>query len=420
MTIEEAIAFIHGVSWLGSRLGLERIRDLLDRLGNPQRQLHFVHIAGTNGKGSVAAMTASVLSAAGLKIGLYTSPYISRFNERMQINGIPISDAELASVTESVAGHARAMTDSPTEFELVTAIALTWFAQCGCDIVMLEVGMGGRLDATNVIDTPDCAVITNIGLDHTQYLGETLEQIAVEKAGIIKPGCDVVLYQQTPSVIQTIEQICMERGARLYQTTPSALELLNDSFDGQCFRFDGGTYHIPLLGAHQLNNAAVVLKSISILRNKGWNIPEEAVKQGFATTVWPARFEIICRNPMFVVDGGHNPQCAETVSANLKRYFTGIRHILLIGILADKDVAGMTDILSSAADAFVTITPNSPRALSAQALADRLAQYGKPITVCDSISEGVACAIRLAGTDGMVCSVGSLFIAGEVRACFGL
>ena len=420
MTTEEALAFIHSVSWLGSKPGLARIRELLDRLGNPQRQLHFIHIAGTNGKGSTAAMTASVLSAAGWKTGLYTSPYIRRFHERMQINHVPISDTALAAVTEAVAVHARAMEDKPTEFELVTAIALTWFAQQHCDLVVLEVGMGGRLDATNVIDVPDCAVITNIGLDHTQYLGDTLEQIAAEKAGILKLNCDVVLYQQTPAVMQTVEAVCTARHATLHHCDFSELELLRDTLEGQTFRYHGKLYRIPLLGAHQLKNAAVVLEVISVLRDKGWRIPEEAVERGLSATVWPARFEIVNRTPMFVVDGGHNPQCAETVAANLNRYFGGIPHILLVGILADKDVSGMIEILASAADAFVAITPDSPRALSAQALAAQLAPYGKPVTVCDSIAEGVTRAIQLAGTDGMVCSVGSLFTAGEVRACFGL
>ena len=238
MTVEEALTFIHSVSWLGSKPGLERIRELLERLGNPQHKLHFVHIAGTNGKGSVAAMTASILSTAGLKTGLYTSPYIKRFHERMQINGIPISDEELASVTTSVANYARAMTDHPTEFELVTAIALTWFAQQNCDLIVLEVGMGGRLDATNAINTPDCAVITNIGLDHTQYLGDTLEQIAFEKAGIIKPGCDVVLYQQTPSVMQCIKTVLRKSSSHTAQHRLFQLEISG--------KFSGWT-NFPLL-----------------------------------------------------------------------------------------------------------------------------------------------------------------------------
>lgn len=420
MTITEALSFIHGVSWLGSRPGLSRIRELLSHLGNPQERLRFVHIAGTNGKGSTAAMTASVLSAAGLTTALYTSPYIQKFNERMQINGIPIPDEELAAVTETVAVHARTMEDSPTEFELVTAIALTWFAQRNCDIVVLEVGMGGRLDATNAIDAPDCAVITNIGLDHTQYLGETPEQIAFEKAGIIKPGCDVVLYHQTDAVVQTIRTICAERQTPLHITDPDALEALEQSLEGQTFRYRGSTYRIPLLGAHQLENAAVVLEIIAVLRAKGWQIPQEAVERGFAATVWPARFEIVHRDPMVVVDGGHNPQCAETVAANLLRYFPDSRRILMIGILADKDISGMTDLLASAADAFVTVTPDSPRAMSAQELAGHLQRYGKPVTACGSIEDGIACALRLTGTDGMVCCVGSLYTAGHIRSWFGL
>ena len=420
MTITEALSFIHGVSWLGSKPGLSRICELLSRLGNPQKTLRFVHIAGTNGKGSTAAMTASVLSAAGLTTALYTSPYIQKFNERMQINGTPIPDAELAAVTETVAVHARAMDDSPTEFELVTAIALTWFAQKHCDIVVLEVGMGGRLDATNAIDAPDCAVITNIGLDHTQYLGETPEQIALEKAGIIKPGCDVVLYQQSDAVMQAVQSVCDTLHTPLHSSDRAQLELLEHTMNGQRFRYRGSIYRIPLLGAHQLENAAVVLELLAVLRAKGWQILQEAIEAGLAATVWPARFEIVHRDPIVVVDGGHNPQCAETVAANLKQYFPTSRRILLIGILADKDFSGMTDILASAADAFVTITPDSPRALPANELAEHLQRYGKPVTACNSIDAGIASALQLAGTDGMVCSVGSLYTAGHVRNYFGL
>ena len=200
MTVQEALTYIHSVCWKGSVPGLERTRELLERMGNPEKSLRFVHIAGTNGKGSTAAMTASILRQAGYKTGLYTSPYILRFHERMQVDGVEISDEELADVTEFVRPHAEAMADHPTEFELVSCIAFEYFKRKCCDIVVLEVGMGGELDSTNVIDTPEVAVITNIGLDHTEYLGDTLEKVASAKAGIIKKGGTAVLYRSTPSV----------------------------------------------------------------------------------------------------------------------------------------------------------------------------------------------------------------------------
>lgn len=416
MTIEEALKFIHSVSWLGSRPGLERLRELLARLGNPEKRCRFVHIAGTNGKGSTAAMLAAVLTASGYTTGLYTSPYLWRFNERIQVDGVQIPDETLCEITEYVAPHALAMADSPTEFELVCAIAFEYFARQRCDFVVLEVGLGGRLDATNVIEAPDCAVLTNIGLDHTRELGNTVEKIAAEKAGIIKPGCTVIAYEQKPSVMEVFRTAAQTAGAVYTHADFSRLRPESDSREGQRFSYrDFAHLELPLLGRHQLKNAAVVLDTVAALRARGVVIPDAAVREGLKNTVWPARFEIVSRRPWFVVDGGHNPQCAETVADNLNRYFPGMRHVLMLGVLADKDVAGLTDILNASADCYVTATPASPRALPAEQLAEHLEKYGKPVTACGSIPEAVAAAKRLAGDDGVACCVGSLYMAGEAR-----
>ena len=421
MDINETLEFIHSVSWIGGRLGLERITELLAKLGNPERECGIIHIAGTNGKGSTAAMLASVMNSAGYKTGLYTSPYIWRFNERMQIDGVSISDEELIELTELVKPHALSMADQPTEFELVTAIAFLYFARNGCDMIVLEVGMGGRLDATNVIESPECCAITAIGLDHVAELGDTIEKIAVEKAGIIKPGCDVVLYGQEPSVISVISDICDERGAKLRVTEPEKLEPLSDALEGQGFMYKShGEYNIPLLGPHQLKNAAVVLDVIAALREKGRVISDEAIYEGLRKTEWPARFELLHREPYFIVDGGHNPQCAETVAVNLKKYFPNQKAVLLIGVLGDKDYGGLTSILDEAAGSYVAVRPDNPRALSGQALGAHLETYGKPVTVCDTIEDGVRAAMAAAGSNGVACAVGSLYMAGAVRACFGL
>jgi len=417
MTYEEAIRFIHGLQWRGSIPGLTRIRELLRRMGNPQDSLRFVHIAGTNGKGSTAAMLASVLTRAGLRTGLCTSPYISRFEERIQLCGVPISPAELAEATSYVAPFALEMEDGPTEFELICAITMACFARHKCDIVVLEVGMGGRLDATNVIRRPECAVITNIGLDHTDELGDTLEKIALEKAGIIKPGAPTVLYPQTRSVMDTVAGVCAQRGSALTAADLSRLEPLADSREGQRFRFGGEEYFLPLLGEHQLKNAAVALTVLEQLRTRGWSIPREAVRQGLAEVRWPSRFEILSRRPWFVVDGGHNPQCAETVAANLERYFPDREIILLMGVLADKDHRTMTEILGPCAAAFVTVAPDNPRKLDSAALAEELRRFGKPVYDCGGVTAGVDKALALAG-DGeqyAVCAVGSLYMAGEIR-----
>lgn len=419
MTIEQAMEFISGVSWLGSRPGLERVRQLLALLGDPQDTLRFVHVAGTNGKGSTAAMLASILRAAGYRTGLYISPYIERFNERMQVNGVPITDAELAAVCDRLQPCVATMADPPTEFELVTAAAFQWFADRQCDIVVLEVGLGGRLDATNVIRTPECAVITNIGLDHTAVLGDTVAQIAFEKAGILKPGARAVSYQQSPEAAAVLHDVCRERGVPLTEADFAAIEPLTDSVDGQTFRYrDGAALSLPLLGAHQRKNAAVALETIAALRTVGWTISDDAVRAGLRAVAWPARFEILSRSPWFVLDGGHNPQCAETVAANLERYFPKKRKILLVGLLADKDYTAMTDMLAPQADAFVAVTPESERALPACELAAHLRRYGKPVTACAAVPEGVETARSMAGADDVVCATGSLYMAGEIRQCF--
>lgn len=419
MDYKEALAYIESIGHFGSKPGLERVRELLKKLGNPQEGLKYIHVAGTNGKGSCASMTASVLKAAGYKTGLFTSPYLYRFNERMQINGKDIGDEALAQLVERVKPLAEAMDDHPTEFEIITAAAFLWYKEENCDVVVLEVGLGGRFDATNIIGAPEVAVIMNIGLDHTEILGDTLEKIAFEKAGIIKPGCDVVMYQQQESVMDVVRARCDEVGAKLRIADFSAIKGEFDSVFGQTFSYKGEPYALPLLGSHQLRNAAVVLEVVNALRERGWKLEQTDVEHGVYSVNWPGRFELICEEPMFIVDGGHNPQCALTVAENLAHYFPDYRRVLLLGILKDKDYAELTDILDPLADEYVCITPDSPRALKASELADHLAKYGKPVSVCDGIRDGVEAACRAAsGEADMVCAVGSLYSVGEIRACF--
>ena len=419
MDYQQALAYISGTAVFGSRPGLERIGELLEKLGNPQKRLRFVHIAGTNGKGSCAAMTASVLKAAGYKTGLYTSPYLYRFNERMQIGGKQIGDEALAEIVTRVRPIAEAMADHPTEFELITAAALLWFAQEQCDVVVLEVGLGGRFDATNIIDAPEVAVIMNIGLDHTAVLGDTIEQIALEKAGIIKPGTAAVLFQQSESVTRLVRARCEELDVSLRIPDFSAIHSEFDSLYGQTFRYQGEAYALPLLGTHQLKNAATVLEVVDVLRGRGWRLEQSDVEHGLYAVSWPGRFELLSEEPLFIVDGGHNPQCAQTVAENLLRYFPDKRRILLLGVLKDKDVSGLTDRLDPVADEYLCITPESPRALTAEALAELLGRYGKPVTVCGSIRDGVSAALERADGDSVVCAVGSLYSVGEIRYFFG-
>jgi len=420
LTAEEATAFIHDKAWQGSKPGLSRTRALLEKMGRPQDRLEFVHVAGTNGKGSTCAMLASVLMCAGYKTGLYTSPGLRSFNEKIAVNGVPISSTELARVTAFCAPFARAMADAPTEFELVTAIAIEYFARQGCQAVVLETGMGGTLDSTNVIEKPLCAVITNISLDHTRELGATVEKIATEKAGIIKYGCPTVTYSLPENILAVISSRCLERASPLSSADFGAIETISDGLDGQRFSYKGfKDLFLPLLGSHQLRNAAVVLEAISVLRSRGLAIDDGAVRSGLENTRWPARFEIVSEKPFFVVDGGHNPQCAEAVAENLIRYFPEKRRVILLGILADKDYLGFALSLDPAACAYVTVAPRNPRALSASALAEALRSLGKPVEAAESIESGIEQARALAGEDGVVCSVGSLYTADTVMTYFG-
>lgn len=416
MNAKEAVNYIESNSWSRTKLGLERTRELLEKLGDPQKKLKFVHVAGTNGKGSTCAMLASVLRSAGYRTGLYTSPYICRFNERMQVNGEEIADGELAEITEKVKPIAEAMDDHPSQFEIVTAIAMLYFLREECDIVVLEVGMGGISDATNVIDTPECAVITTIGLDHTEYLGTTLSQIAYNKAGIIKSGCPVVCFRGSEEVEAVFEKTAAEKGAYLTKADFDAIKPVSDSLEGQTFSFrNHKALSLPLLGAHQLKNAAVVLETVEILQKRGWKISENDIRRGLAEVRWPARFELMRKAPPFVIDGAHNPQCAEALADALEKYLSGKQNVFLIGVLADKEYDKIIALLRPYAKNFLCVTPDSPRALPANALAEYLRSLGEEAASFRTIDDGV----RAAASCGLpVVACGSLYMAGHVRETF--
>lgn len=416
MNVNEAIEYIHSVYWKGGHFGLDRVLTLLEKMGNPEKKLKYVHIAGTNGKGSTASMTASILQKAGYRTGLYTSPYIYRFHERIQINGEQISDEDLVAITEYVKPLADSMEQSPTEFELVCAIAFEYFVRKQCDIVVLEVGLGGDYDATNVIECPEVAVITNIGLDHTDVLGNTLEEIARTKAGIFKEGGDAVIYRGLPSVEQVFEDVCREKHISLKKADFDGLRLKAHSLDGQVFDCgDRKDLVLPLLGDHQLHNASVVLSVVDTLIEKGWNISEENIRDGLRDVSWPGRFDIVSREPLFIIDGGHNPQCIEALVKNIEDYLTGRKVIALTGVLEDKDYGDMYQPVIPLVDSFVCITPPNPRKLEAAELAAHLRGAGAQATACQTIKEGVALALREAGETGAVLCFGSLYTIGAIR-----
>lgn len=429
----DPIAYINEPRWMESRLGLDRVRDLLDRLGRPQDKLRFVHVAGTNGKGSTCAYLASILQAAGLRTGLFTSPYLITFEERIRVDGANITLDELTETTLLVKEQAEAMPDHPTEFELMTAVALTHFARCACDIVVLEVGLGGRLDSTNVIAAPDVAVIARIGLDHTKLLGTTLGAIAGEKAGIIKPGSRVVTWPQEPEALAAVEAAAASCGDPLTMPDFARLQVSDVEWDapgGPTRPFSYGRHvrlRTKLLGTYQPANASLAIEAAEALCACGWSISDEAIASGIAAAAWPGRFEIVQAGegaPAIVVDGGHNPQGAQALADSLRDVFPGRKPVFIIGVLEDKDYPAMLETVLPLGSAFVTVTPDNPRALPAANLARAVRWTGQDMLGCSAcvspavardMADALAKARELAGPQGLICAFGSLYSVGALK-----
>ncbi|MBR2928539.1 MAG: bifunctional folylpolyglutamate synthase/dihydrofolate synthase [Oscillospiraceae bacterium] len=416
MTYNEALDYIHSVGWLGSRPGLSRTVELLRRLGNPEQELKFVHVAGTNGKGSTCACIASVLKEAGYKVGFNLSPYILRFNERIQICGEQISDEDLAALVEEVRVHAEAMEDHPTEFELITALALLYFKRQNCDIVVLEVGLGGELDSTNVIPCPEVAVLTAMGMDHTQVLGDTMAQVARAKAGIIKDGGMVVSYGGNAEADEVFRAVCKDRDARFIEADHSRVTARSFDLGDNVFSCAPyGELHLPLIGRYQLKNACVAITALEALREKGWKISDEDIRRGLAAVRWPGRFELLSQEPIFLLDGAHNPHGMAATVESLRAYFPEGNIHFLLGVMADKDVAAMTELLAPLAADFTAVRPDNDRAMSAEALGAALAALERPVTVAESVAEGVRIVREKTGERGVACALGSLYFSGDVR-----
>ena len=416
-TIEETLQYLQFDNWAQSAPGLARSRELLGLLGDPQKKLKFVHIAGTNGKGSTAAMLAAVLQSAGYRTGLYTSPHLLRFHERMRVNGEEIDDKSLITLTNTVRRAAAQMREMPTGFEIMTAIAFLYFVQERCDIVSLEVGLGGRIDSTNVIPAPEVCVVMNIGLEHTAILGDTLEKIAAEKCGIIKRGAHAVLFGQTEGVEAVAREKCTQEGVALTVTAQEKLERISSSLDGQVFKYRGrGPYHLRLLGEYQLLSALTVIDTCTALRSRGWEkLTDEAIDSGLSAARWPGRLELLRRSPDFIVDGAHNPQCVDALMDSLAALYSGKKLIFLTGVLRDKDWQQMLRRALPLAKAFVVITPPSARALDENELAGWLRAQGIEAIPAAGTDDGVRRALAMAGKDDAICSWGSLYFTGEVR-----
>ena len=428
MDYKEAMGYITSTYKFGSKAGLERIERLLDILGNPQKDLKFVHIAGTNGKGSLTAYMSSILEKAGLRTGVFVSPYLQRFSERIRIGQVEISDDEIVEnilkIKNAIGIMEQESNDHPTEFEILTAMAMMHYKNNNCDIVVLEVGMGGVIDSTNIIsdESSVVSVITTIGFDHMQYLGNTLPEIAEKKAGIIKKNGHVVLYPQVDEAMAVFEKTALEKNAVLEKLDREDVNVISETIDGTTFDFGGYKgLEIKLLGTHQVYNASLAVMACKALNAKGFEISEDILRQGLKDARWAGRFEIVSRNPMVVIDGAHNLEGAFSFSDGLKHYFGGKKLTFICGFLNDKDYGAMLEPFIPMAKRFVTITPDYPtRALPAEELRDYILKHHENVEAKASVEEALEHVISSGEKDDIICVFGSLYFIGFVRDYFGL
>ncbi len=415
----DPVAYINEPRWRSMSLGLERITELLERLGNPQNSLRFVHVAGTNGKGSTCAFVSSILQQAGYRVGLFTSPYIDHFEERIRVDGSEIGHDDLVSVTLRVREAAEAMDSHPTEFELMTAVAFEHFARRECDIVVCEVGLGGRLDSTNVITSVDVCAFAPISYDHCAMLGSTLTQIASEKAGILKKGAIAVSAPQEPEVCKVLDAQAARLDVPLRYVDASCI-----AGENGCFTFDGvSNLSIPLQGSYQRVNASLAVLVCRALVEKGWKIDDGSVRRGLASASWPGRFEFLGRNPDVIIDGAHNIHAVRALARELSARYRPGSIVFAVGVMADKDYAPMLEMLASLASSFVCYEPDNPRALPAGQLAGAvshaLASAGASGSVgvheAPTARAAVSCARELSAGKLPICFCGSLYGIAAVK-----
>lgn len=419
MNYKEARVYLDEVSKYGSVLGLESMRELLHRLGDPQNELKFIHISGTNGKGSVLAYLSTILSGAGYRTGRYISPTLFSYRERIQVDGEYIEKESLACHVTAIAAAAEDMQKaglpSPTVFEIETALAFLYFKEKRCDIVTLEVGCGGLLDATNVITTTLMEVIASISMDHTDLLGDTLAKIAAQKAGIIKPDTMVVSAQQKSEAAQVIEDTCKEQHCTLQMVDESKISNVHYGAEGQTFSYKTWeNVAISLAGSYQIKNAALALEGVEALRKLGYVLSDQQVREGLLHTAWRGRFTTLRRDPTVIIDGAHNPAAALELKESLERYFPGKTLYFVMGMFKDKDYAQVIDLTAPLARHIITVeTPGNPRALPARELAEAVGKVNPSVEWADSVAHGVEKALAMAGKEDAVIVFGSLSFLGE-------
>jgi len=425
MNYEQAIDFIHSTYKFGSKLGLENIKRLTELLGYPQNNYKIIHIAGTNGKGSTSNMIHDVLMSSGYKAGLFISPYLEEFTERIQINKVHIDEDSLARITSIVKEKIDIMLtegyNHPTEFEVVTAIGFKFFEEQKIDFLVLEVGLGGRFDATNVITNTLVSVVTSISFDHMQYLGNTLEEIAFEKAGIIKENSSVVIYPQSDNIKNVIKKQAKLKNAAVYEVDQNDAEKLNGDLTGQEFKylkrdiFNLTNLKINLLGEHQLYNSITALRALEIIKEKGYNITEKSIKEGFESCRFAGRFEVINKDPIIILDGGHNINGIEYFSKAIKEYFNDKKIILFYGMLEDKNPNDVIDYLISLSKEIYTLTPNNPRAMSAGDISKLIQEHSNITPTPVPNTKDIIDILKTINKNEIIAFVGSLYMIGDVR-----
>jgi dihydrofolate synthase/folylpolyglutamate synthase len=423
MNYTEAIEYIENTGKFGINLGLKRIERLCELLGDPQKDLKVIHVGGTNGKGSTTAFISSILISQGYKVGIYTSPYIERFTERIKINDKEIEKEEIAKLVNDIKPVVDTLVseglEHPTEFEIITACAFKYFKDNNVDFVVLEVGLGGRFDATNVVD-PILSVITTISYDHMNILGDTLNKIAYEKAGIIKNNRPVVIYPQEKEAMDALLEAAEKSNSRIYPMENVKQRIRENNINGITFDILGPCNYnglkIKLLGEHQVMNAATAVTAIEALKDEGFIVDRDSVYNGLKNTKWPGRFEIIHDSPYIVLDGGHNIQGIEALAKAVKKYFDKYKINIVCGMLQDKEYNKMIDILQVVGDKFITVTPDNPRALKSSELALILQKRGKNAVSAESIEQAVKMGLEITKQDEVLIFCGSLYMIGHARS----
>ncbi|WP_251615640.1 bifunctional folylpolyglutamate synthase/dihydrofolate synthase [Senimuribacter intestinalis] len=420
----DAISKISEFQKFGWVLGLERMNVLLEKLGNPHEDLKVLHVAGTNGKGSVCRYLYEILQAAGYRCGLFTSPFLEVFNERIEFDGSFISDADLQRCSDIVLAKTEEMTseghESPTEFEVITAIAFLYFKEKNTDFVVLEVGLGGRGDSTNVVKQPLCSIITSISLDHTDRLGETIEEIAAEKAGIIKEGCPVITGVENEEAMWVLKHKAIEKHTPIFDALQSPCEILEETVEGTRVRAEvlKETYEftISMVGRHQVQNALTALTAIALLNKRGdFTVTDEQIAEGFKRAKQIGRFEIMEKEPFVILDGAHNPGGAKALKETVLRHFKDKKILMVTGILADKEVEEVLDSFMDITKDFIATEPDNPRKLPAEELAEKMQKRGGHVHCFSKAEEAVSCAQGLYEAYDVILFTGSLYLIGKIR-----